>query len=134
MIFEAHIFTRSVILEWLVTWRKGTTTSLMEERFQSSGQHQRYEEHWLQFISNSAVLNMLLCIPRLSTTRSTQQPVMCGVLDVLCMKYGVLDTNLLKATPTLTYVDISHTITYVDISHTIINSSYHSTLCQHQPC
>ena len=41
----------------------------------------------------------LLCL-RLSTTRSTQQPVMCGVLGVSCMRYGALDTSLLRATQT----------------------------------
>ena len=38
---------------------------------------------------------------RLYTIRSTPQPVMCGVLGVSCMRYGVSDTNHLKATPML---------------------------------
>ena len=33
---------------------------------------------------------------RLSITRSTPLPVMCGVLVVSCMKYGASDTNHLK--------------------------------------
>ena len=37
---------------------------------------------------------------RLSTTRSTPQPVTCGATVVSCMRYGVLDINLLKATQT----------------------------------
>ena len=40
---------------------------------------------------------------RLCSIRSTLQPVMCGVLDVSCMRYGVSDTNHLKDTPTLRY-------------------------------
>ena len=35
---------------------------------------------------------------RLYTIRSTPQPVMCGVLGVSCMRYGVSDTNHLKTT------------------------------------
>ena len=34
------------------------------------------------------------------TIRSTPQPVMCGVLVASCTRYGVLDINLMKATPT----------------------------------
>ena len=45
---------------------------------------------------------------RLCTIRSTPQPVMCGVLGVSCMRYGVSDTNHLKATPIQTYVNIIH--------------------------
>ena len=52
----------------------------VEERFQSSG--------------------LLL---RLSTTRSTRQPVMCGVLGVSCMRYGVSDTNLSRDTQMFRY-------------------------------
>ena len=44
-----------------------------------------------------------MCLFRLCTTRSTLQPVMCGVLDVSCMRYGVSDINHLKDTPTLRY-------------------------------
>ena len=42
----------------------------------------------------------LLCL-RLSTTRSTRQPVMCGVLGVSCMRYGASDTSLSRATQML---------------------------------
>ena len=43
---------------------------------------------------------------RLSTTRSTRQPVMCGVLGVSCMRYGVSDTNLSRDTQTLRSLNI----------------------------
>ena len=43
------------------------------------------------------------CVPRLSTTRSTRQPVMCGVLGVSHMRYGVLDTNLSRKTRMLRF-------------------------------
>ena len=52
----------------------------VEERFQSNG--------------------LLL---RLSTTRSIRQPVMCGVLGVSCMRYGVSDTNLSRDTQMFRY-------------------------------
>ena len=42
-------------------------------------------------------------LPRLSTTRSTRQPVMCGVLGVSCMRYGVSDTNLSRDTQMFRY-------------------------------
>ena len=47
----------------------------MEGRFPSNGVHQK------QYFRES-----------------TPQPVMCGAMDVYSMRYGVLDTNLLKAT------------------------------------
>ena len=40
---------------------------------------------------------------RLFTIRSTPLPVMCGALDVSCMRFGVLDTSHLKATIILRY-------------------------------
>ena len=45
------------------------------------------------------ILNHILCTffyNRLCTIRSTPQPVMCGVLGVSCMRYGVSDTNHFK--------------------------------------
>ncbi len=33
---------------------------------------------------------------RLSITGSIPVPVMCGVMELSCMRYGVWDTNLLK--------------------------------------
>ena len=59
--------------------------------------------------NDSAVLKSLFITQwycttvRLFTTRSTPLPVMCGALDVSCMRYGVLDTNHLKPTIILRY-------------------------------
>ena len=50
---------------------------------------------------------MYVCCSRLSTTRSTLQPVTCGVLGVSCMKYGVSDTSLLKRTLMARFVSIN---------------------------
>ena len=41
---------------------------------------------------------------RLSTTRSTPQPVMCGAMGVCCMRYGVWDTSHLNFKATLRYI------------------------------
>ena len=42
---------------------------------------------------------MIICsLTRPFITRSTPLPVMCGALVVSCMRYGVSDTNHLKAT------------------------------------
>ena len=77
MIFPLH---RSVILGCHVIWKMKTTTCLKEGKCQSNGQLQR-----------------------LLPTRNTPLPVMCGAMAVSFMRYGVSDTNLLKATPTGRY-------------------------------
>ena len=82
----------------MIYWMK-TITSLEEEWCQLSGQHQRYS---YKLIKLMAVLNSNI-LYRLSTTRSIPLPVMCGALDALCMRYGVSDTSLLKATIILRY-------------------------------
>ena len=54
-------------------------------------------------------LALLQCLPfcggrivfRQSALRSIPLPVMCGALVHCCLKYGALDTNLSKNTPTL---------------------------------
>ena len=50
--------------------------------------------------SHTECVVLKACQLRLCTIRSTPQPVMCGVLGVSCMRYGVSDTNHLKTTPT----------------------------------
>ena len=56
---------------------------------------------------HDGITYFIMCIYRLYTIRSIQQRVMCGVLVVSCMRSGALDTNHLKATPTLKYVTIT---------------------------
>ena len=46
---------------------------------------------------------------RLCTTRSTPLLVMCGAMELSCMRYGVWDTNLLKSTITAKFVDQDRT-------------------------
>ena len=84
------------ILEWLGIWMKAHTMFLMKARFLSSGQPLRYASEMFQEHTHT---HTHICL-RLSTTRSIRQPVMCGVLGVSCMRYGVLDTSLLRATQT----------------------------------
>ena len=77
-----------LILACLITWMTKTTISLMEECFLSSGQ-----------------------LHKLSLTKSTPLPLMCGALDVCCMKYGALDSNHLKQYAILRYM-------YMKMHHT----------------
>ena len=57
------------------------------------------------------------------TTRSTPLPVMCGALGVSYTRFGVLDTNHLKATIILRYVNdrvSSRYIRTIDAANTIV--------------
>ena len=48
-------------------------------------------------MNKSIVIIIMLSITyRLSTSRSTPLLVMCGVMELSCMRYGVWDTNHLK--------------------------------------
>ena len=51
----------------------------------------------------SHILRTFDALYRLCTIRSTPQPVMCGVLGVSCMRYGVSDTNHFKRIQILRY-------------------------------
>ena len=77
-----------------------TITSLEEEWCQLSGQHQRYS---YKLNGCPKYYSKILTFYRLSTTRNTPLPVMCGALDALCMRYGVSDTSHLKAIIILRY-------------------------------
>ena len=59
---------------------------------------------------NGLIMNQIChtSIHRLFTTRSTPLPVMYGVLDVSCMRFGVLDINHSKITTMLRYVYIKY--------------------------
>ena len=86
----------------MIYWMK-TIMSLEEEWCQLSGQHQRYS---YKLTNGCPKYSKILTFYRLSTTRSTPLPVMCGALDALCMRYGVSDTSRLKATIILRYNNI----------------------------
>jgi hypothetical protein len=45
----------------------------------------------------NAYIPIIIVAYRQYTTRSTPLPVMCGALDVSCMRSGVSDTSRLKA-------------------------------------
>ena len=85
----------------------------MAARSQSNGLPQRYVRlRGMEIIGSTHnifcrltalnVSSFFACLfSRLCTIRSTPQPVMCGVLGVSCMRYGVSDTNHLKDTQIL---------------------------------
>ena len=74
---------RLLILVFLEISNMKTTTSLMEERFQSSGQLQRP-----------------------FTIASTPLPVMSGAMAVSSMRYGHLDTNHFVMSPMLRFTNL----------------------------
>ena len=53
------------------------------------------------YCNHVIIIMTVMC--RLCTTRSTPQPVMCGALAALCMRYGVLDTYHLRDEATKRY-------------------------------
>ena len=78
-------FTRTLAVYYYITY----TPRLQTLDFQGTSQMKHTMcpvEEW--FLSGGQLL-------RLSTSRSTLLPVMCGAMDVCCMRYGALGTNSL---------------------------------------
>ena len=57
----------------------------------------------VEFSEELPVKISVLFLFRHCTTRSTPQPVMCGALEQLCMRYGVWDMSHLRATTILRF-------------------------------
>ena len=98
-------YLRLVTFGCHVIWKMKTTTCPKEGKCQSSGQLQR-----------------------LLPTKNTQQPVMCGAMAVSSMRYGVSDTNLLKARPTVGSRGSTHVPEAGHCLHTNNLSLYHHSL------
>ena len=83
------LFCRLLILECRVISLMVTIMSHQEERYQLNGQLLRYNNNVMY------IIYLLTC--RHYIIENTQFRVMYGVMDVLCMKYGVWDVDHSKS-------------------------------------
>ena len=79
------IVCRLLTLGWHEIWWIRTTICHTEDRSQSNGPHLRYEETIQVYVACSS---LLYCACRHCISRSTPLPVMCGAMELWCMRYG----------------------------------------------